>query len=151
MKPCSCGATPVLNSVEAATWTLWCPDCRKTLTREYITRDLAVVAWVHGEGQLPAPCPFCEVSDVWPPKVREAESPIPMIRCNWPDCPIKEVELPLDQWNRARPRALVFEELYKRWNSRKDRYTFRTFLVALRRSIAQHKHGGRYEHPRFRG
>lgn len=148
MKPCPCGATPTTSS-DIVYSVVWCRACHKTLTREYIHSDLAILAWQHGVENLPAPCPFCLVGDCWPPDIHDPESETPKVSCGWPNCPLEGKVFTLEGWNRCKPKARAFEDLLKRWSSRKDRYYFRSQILSLKRAIATHLHGGRYERSRL--
>lgn len=88
------------------------------------------------------------MGDLWPPDIDEPASEEPKISCGWHNCPIEGMSFTLEQWNRCKPKARAFEELLKRWSSRKDRYYFRSQILSLKRAIVTHLHGGRYERSR---
>jgi hypothetical protein len=147
LKLCPCGATPTTSS-DIDYSVVWCQTCHKTLTREYLNPELAIIAWNLGDEHIPAPCPFCVVGSAFPVEIEKADSEDPIVFCRWIECPLEKKKFPLSKWNQCKPKAEAFQELLKRWNSHKNRYYFRSQILSLKRAIATHLHGGRYERSR---
>ena len=45
LKPCKCGATPVIRKTNKRKFNVTCPCCQKFYTRDFDSRDGAVTAW----------------------------------------------------------------------------------------------------------
>jgi hypothetical protein len=117
---------------------VWCPECHKTLTKEYARVEEALLVWQHGEEALPPWCPFCH----WPPHVIDPLG-TPQVTCEM-SCPIQGRIFTLAEWNRTRPQTWRLDELVERWKKKNDP-TLRNPIKALKRAIAAHTR------QRFRG
>jgi hypothetical protein len=129
VKPCPCGATPTISS-DITYSVVWCPECHKTLTKEYAAVEDAVLAWQHGIEVLPPHCPFCH----WAPRVIGPDTPTPQVTCEMP-CPIRGRVFTLEEWNRTRPNTIRLDELVSRWEKNPQ---LKNPLKALKRALAAH-------------
>jgi len=135
VKPCSCGTVPQRNYSIRTGESLYCPTCRKLVTRDVYAFDYEpVIEWVHGAEALPPKCPFCRM----PPKVGNPESEEPLVFCGAPICPLYGKGFTLKEWNQCRPEAWTFERLLKRW---KEKPGLENVVRALQRAIKQHQRG----------
>lgn len=132
MKACPCGTVPIVNYSWREGHTIWCPKCKTQHTKAYSEEHDAVIAWVHGIEHLPPWCPFCKIY----PQVLGPDSENPRVHCGAALCPLKGLEMSLENWNRCRPIAWTFEGLRDRWKKRPE---LKNCVRALQKAIRQHQ------------
>lgn len=118
---------------------VWCPGCHKTLSKEHWTVELAIIAYQHGEDQLPPACPFC--IELWPPDVEGCDTEDPKISCRNKGCPLFQAKVSLKRWNECRPKTRVLDNLLERWKAKRNP-SLKNPIAALKRAIARHRLGG---------